>query len=49
MGMTIGCVLGIYDGRSGAADEDAPRKTVKSSDVNERTGLTAKEEDDDRA
>lgn len=49
MGMTIGCVLGVYDGRADPnADDDATggSKTVKSSEVSERTGLTAKEEDD---
>lgn len=51
MGMTIGCVLGAYDGRAGAVPlgEDAPppasQTTVKSKDVAEKTGLMAKEED----
>jgi hypothetical protein len=50
MGISIGSMLGVYDGRAGAIGEDASSassrsKSVKSSDVSERTGLTAKEEE----
>ena len=53
MGMTIGCVLGAYDGRATAVPlgEDpvppASQTTVKSRDVAEKTGLMAKEEHDE--
>lgn len=49
MGISIGSMLGAYDGRAGAIGEEEAKPTaarsVKSSDVSERTGLTAKEEE----
>jgi len=56
MGMVIGCVLGAYDGRAGAigasmddnsyASSNAKKQYVKPGDVSEKTGLTAKEEEE---
>lgn len=39
MGMTIGCVLGAYDGRAGPLGEEAapaPTKSVKAGEVTEK-------------
>lgn len=46
-GLALGSVLGIWDGTAQYRETDTiGKQTVKASEVNEKTGLTAKEVDD---